>query len=417
MGNFKFFKYALLATMFINIVACDKLDIRSVASATAAPSCNNLVPFDGGDGTTANPYQVCSKAQLDNVRNYLSSNFIQTTDIDITQADCVSFAPIGSVTPYSGTYDGGNYQIKNFCYHNTAAASPVGLFSQLTGTIKNVFLVNASVQGNLKVGGLIGSTNTATITSSHISGSVSGSGNVGGLVGYADTSTITDVYSSSSVTNTGANTGGLIGTLRNVSTLLRAFSTGAVTGAVNYTGGLIGLTTTSNTAVNTLSITDVFATGSVTGINKVGGLIGGATYGSVITRTFSTGAVTGIDYVAGIVGIADIVPGPGADVFMTQAYTSSNVTGTTHVDAAVYDNDAPGNQVMGGIYYLNTGVPASVSYTSITAIQLILQGTYGAFNFVIPRWKMSNTGLPFKSPIQNWACTSTLASGAGFTCQ
>ena len=39
--------------------------------------------FTGGDGSEANPYQVSSVAQLNSVRNYPGSHFVQTVDLDL----------------------------------------------------------------------------------------------------------------------------------------------------------------------------------------------------------------------------------------------------------------------------------------------------------------------------------------------
>ena len=36
--------------------------------------------FAGGDGSSGSPYQVSNADELDDVRNYLSSYFIQTAD-------------------------------------------------------------------------------------------------------------------------------------------------------------------------------------------------------------------------------------------------------------------------------------------------------------------------------------------------
>ena len=85
-------------------------------------AAENTTEFAGGDGTEGNPYQVSTAEQLDNVRNYLDAYFIQTADIDLTEAtaeggtfynDGSGWSPIGTNrnTPFAGSYDGGGHRI------------------------------------------------------------------------------------------------------------------------------------------------------------------------------------------------------------------------------------------------------------------------------------------------------------------
>ncbi len=102
---------------------------------------------------------------------------------------------------------------------------------------------------------------------------VGGNNDVGGLVGYNHYGSITDSYATGSVTGSGTN---------------------------SHVGGLIGYNVHG-------SITDSYATGSVTGRGTrsyVGGLIGYNVHGS-ITDSYATGSVTGRgtrSYVGGLVG-------------------------------------------------------------------------------------------------------------------
>jgi hypothetical protein len=63
------------------------------------------------------------------------------------------------------------------------------------------------------------------------------SSNVGGLVGDNNNSTISDCYSRGNVNSSSDNVGGLAG--RNMTAIYRSYSTGTVTGG-NYLGGLLG---------------------------------------------------------------------------------------------------------------------------------------------------------------------------------
>jgi len=86
--------------------------------------------------------------------------------------------------------------------------------------------------------------------------------------------------------------GGLVG--RNRGNITTSYSTGTVTGDQKV-GGLVGINYGSIATIATS-----YSTGTVTGDQEVGGLVG-ANYGSIAT-SYSSGAVTGIRDVGGFVG-------------------------------------------------------------------------------------------------------------------
>jgi len=45
-------------------------------------SIGAFAQFAGGDGSPGSPYQVATATQLNSVRDYMSSHFLQTADID-----------------------------------------------------------------------------------------------------------------------------------------------------------------------------------------------------------------------------------------------------------------------------------------------------------------------------------------------
>jgi len=320
MGNSKLYKnlfrYALTMALFVSIGACNELSIRDASLTT--PTCNNLLPFDGGDGTIANPYQVCSKAHLANINSYLSSYFIQTFDIDATEADCLTLAPIGSAsaTAFSGSYDGQNHTIKNFCYHNAGAAFPVGLFSIVSGTVNNIVMTNSSVQGNSMVGGVIGEflgtivagVQTMSLSNLSANGAVTGAGDVGGVIGTMflggacnpqKNQTLQFATSSGTVTSTGVNSGGIVG-LVSCGQISNSSSSATVSSTTSFVGGLVGKFTT---VVG--DIDHSFATGNVSGSGgDIGGLVGSA-IATIIDTTYATGTVTenaAGSFIGGLVG-------------------------------------------------------------------------------------------------------------------
>ena len=122
---------------------------------------------------------------------------------------------------------------------------------------------------------------------------ISGGGMVGGLVAIVQDVSITNSYATGSVTGD-AMVGGLVGAVQDVS-ITNSYATGSVTGAT-YVGGLMG--------GGYVSITNSYATGSVTGDVYVGGLVG--VQDGSITNSYATGSVTGDTYVGGLLGSTTI---------------------------------------------------------------------------------------------------------------
>ncbi|WCM28764.1 filamentous hemagglutinin N-terminal domain-containing protein [Sphingomonas sp. QA11] len=88
--------------------------------------------------------------------------------------------------------------------------------------------------------------------------------------------------------------GGLVGILYNGGSVSGSNSAVNVTGN-NLVGGLVGNQSDGS------SITRSGASGTVSGVSNVGGLVGYAS-GATITRSFATGTVAGTNYVGGLVG-------------------------------------------------------------------------------------------------------------------
>ncbi|WP_408955767.1 hypothetical protein [Natroniella sp. ANB-PHB2] len=95
--------------------------------------------------------------------------------------------PIGSEEgKFRGVFDGNGYKIKNL-YINRKNEDYIGLFAFSTGTIKNLEMVNVKFEGDTKVGGLIGGSNTGItsegegkVINSSVEGTVKGNAVVGG---------------------------------------------------------------------------------------------------------------------------------------------------------------------------------------------------------------------------------------------
>jgi hypothetical protein len=271
------------------------------------------VIFAGGEGSAANPYQVATVEQLNNVRYHLYKDFQQTADINLSSYNTGSgWEPIGNnSSKFDGTFDGNGYTISNLTIERST--NNVGLFGAtgVNAKIQNVKLENTNVTGNWYTGALAG-INYGTITNSYVMGAVTGTGYyVGGLVGYNE-SPISGSYTSGSVEGN-RYTGGLVGHHYN-GTITHSYSTSTVKGEGDV-GGLVGSTTYG-------TITNSYARGAVTGTqNRVGGLVGFNSH-ATITNAYATGVVKGIDDVGGLVGAK------GSDSTVTKSYWDITTSGT-----------------------------------------------------------------------------------------
>ena len=120
---------------------------------------------------------------------------------------------------------------------------------------------------------------------------VGGNNNVGGLVGQNYQGTVSNSFATGSMT--GENrVGGLVG--QNQGTVSNSFATGSVTGKRERVGGLVGINVRG-------TVSGSYATGSVTGDEDIGGLVG-TNFNGTVSNSYATGAVTGTSDVGGFVG-------------------------------------------------------------------------------------------------------------------
>jgi hypothetical protein len=212
---------------------------------------------------------------LDAVRNNLRGHHILMKDLDSTTAGYEELAsptanggkgwqPIGAfITNYGyrgfdGILDGQGYEIRDL-FINRPDEDAVGLFrhAQPEGVIKNIGMVNVTVIGRMRVGGLVGLKGDGNVSNSYATGSVSGSIDVGGLVGLNGSGNVSNSYSTGNVTGD-AHVGGLVGL--NWGNVSNSYSTGSVTGDA-HVGGLVG---SNNGAIVSNSFWDTQTSGQAT---------------------------------------------------------------------------------------------------------------------------------------------------------
>ncbi len=156
-----------------------------------------------GKGTQASPYLIQNRDDLIKLRDrvkdgtgYARNYFKQTADIDL---DGIEWIPIGTDdsadTKFKGTYDGDGHEITNL--NNSDGRYYGGLFGDITGTVKNLAVIDCNITTTIYYGGAIVG-NGGTIENCYSTGTVfAPNGSAGGISGNG--STIKNCYSTATV--------------------------------------------------------------------------------------------------------------------------------------------------------------------------------------------------------------------------
>ena len=333
----------------------------------------NAIRYDlNGDGTVAAADTVAYNDAFPNAMSDMGCaatctgyelmgnlDFDENNDDQITSADAtywnsgagwtpIGVASTGASTLFTATFDGNDYTISNlFINSNTSTATGggfVGLFGDVTGTIRDVGLLDVNVT-NTRTGASFGRTGAlagrlssgGTVRGSYVAGgsvthttSTTSAGYLGCLLGYSY-GVVRDSYATCNVAGTNNLTlsaGGLIG--ETTSTVDSTYATGTVTITGSGTvaiGGLIGWT------YGRVSVS--YATGNVTssGRGRAGGLIGktdGPSFANYATGNVSgTGTGTGATgaqslEIGGLIGEVELSSGE----YLRSSYATGNVSGS-----------------------------------------------------------------------------------------
>ncbi len=232
--------------------------------------------------------------------------------------------------------------------------------------------------------GLFGNASGATISNLGVRNvDINGRYYIGGLAGQSSSTNINNCYSTGSVTGI-ERIGSLVGFNTNSSTVSNSYSTGSVAG-IKAIGGLVG----ANYNLSTLSSS--YSTCNITSNDRSGGLLG-LNYTSTVINCYSKGNVSGDSYVGGLLGSN------------YSACTVSNSYSTGSVSA---------NSVVGGLigYNLNSAVNnsfwntetsgrnISAGGTGKTTAEMKTQSTFTAAGWDFATiWKMrsyKNDGYPY----------------------
>jgi filamentous hemagglutinin family protein len=331
----------------------------------------------GGDGSTANPYQIYDVYGLQGINSItnsggspdLSLSYQLANNIDASGTrqwsdgrSIVGFMPIGGVTPglppFSGTFDGQGHTISGL-FINRTFSSEVGLFGSVSGTVQNLALTGVDITGNGGVGSVAGR-NFGTISHVVASGTVAGNQAVGGLVG------------DNSIPDSGGGPTPVI---------TESSANVAVQGGASATaiGGLVGS--------NAGDISLAYATGSITtgaGSSSVGGLVG-QNFGGTISQAYATTAMSGAPpQFGGLVGFFlagtlissfwDVTTtGQSQAVGSTGSAVSVTATGLTTAQFQDAGTFVPQAEAQGWSFETNWAPPSPGYYPELYAIAPVIR--------------------------------------------
>ena len=149
--------------------------------------------------------------------------------------------PIGdNDAPYNAVFDGNGHTIANLFIDRTTDFNGVFGVIGSSGVVRNVGVVGANISGISSTKGALAGRNDGAISNSYATGVTIGDArsSAGGLVGRL-TGSITDSYASATKVEAGDGAGGLVGAASELSTITRSYATGSVSGR-NHIGGLVG---------------------------------------------------------------------------------------------------------------------------------------------------------------------------------
>jgi|GEM_PF-1908778 len=290
--------------------------------------------YAGGTGTSGNPYQIATGAQLAYLAtmvnsgiNYQGKYFALAADIDLNN---VEWTPIGVTTSkdnfsqeraFSGVFDGRNHTIYKLKCNNPNNTNCSGLFGILmcdmdysNGMIKNLNLSQISVTGYGKnTGSICGILAYGKLQNCSSDGSVIGVDRCGGVVGIADNASIIECESFGVVSgNDDSAVGGIVGVIQCVD----------VNNCVNYAkvsgnylvGGIAGIIYES-------CITKNSNYGQIVGTSnaKTGGICGFLTGCCHATLCYNAGSVSGGASTGGIAGAGD-------GCLISDCYNTANIS-------------------------------------------------------------------------------------------
>lgn len=303
-----------------------------------------------GDGSADAPYEIADAADLAAFRDLVNAtpsstaNAVLVNDIDLENKDWTRISDFKYVTEaYAGTFDGAFHTIKGL--NVNATTSDQGLFGPIGAiitdkkvtayaTIKNLSVEGTVSSTNNYVGGIAGRiVNGGKIENCSFTGTVSSSGknaNIGGIVGYVSGSKDYPVIEISGCVNhadvitaknaqgslpAGTIAGGVVGYAK-FADITNCYNTGSVSG-VNRAGGIGGQLQNNIKAENCYNIGNISGTSDSTQTGELAGfLFSSASFKNSYYKEKALGGGTGKTPDCGTITDAETLLGLLGDAFV-----------------------------------------------------------------------------------------------------
>jgi hypothetical protein len=342
------------------------------------PLADDPVPFEMGEGTVEDPYQIATSEQflaLGYGWPWFDRHFVLVADVDVSAVDANNMAPIGTLAiPFSGVFDGNHHTISGFRL-SSPHENHVGMFGRIgvEGVVKNVAVLASEVQGLTDVGILAGYNNGAILTC-HTEGRVCGDTGVGGMLAVNDVNGTAVSCTSNAELVGNESVGGLVS--RNYGSINASCSLGVVTAFGGAAGGFVN----TNVGVILSSCTYATVRGSYVGgfaeWNGVGILAGRTQIGEVLDC-----------YCVGVVEEAQSAGGfiDSNSGIIRRCYSASQVhsVGKARGFAVSHDSSDYYESLIEDCYWdvQTSGIATSAAGEGRTSEQMRQQATFSGWDF------------------------------------
>ncbi len=274
--------------------------IRTGGTLTEA-SCDTSLRFQGGDGTSWNPYQICAPEHFQNLGNTAGFYYKLTADIDLST--------VSRIASFSGTLDGNGQTISG--YTGTTA-----LFGTATNiTIQDLTVDRFVMSGSGIQSAMMDSATNAIFTNITLRNlTATGTSDFGFLTGSCVSCNAEEITLEDSVATGTDALGGVFNTISNTTRgLFKDITVDNVMITTNLTAGGIVASATNIEFVN------VSVSATIVGVG--GGLIANSLSNSDVISVVTAGSFSGDTDCAGVVGTTS-----GSEVKMIQVNNNAIIT-------------------------------------------------------------------------------------------
>lgn len=252
-----------------------------------------------GEGTVESPFELYTKEQLADLgmhKEGWGAHYLQCDDIDLApyygeggQLFTIGNNAVVQAVPFSGSYDGDDWEIKGFQGGQASPANVEALFSHTNqARLENINMI----EPNNVFAGLVHRAFSTQMRNISVEGGIAGAG----IVSWMADGSLEDSFADIS-TNSGGALGAAYGEalVKNVAAYGSVGSVGSA-GPNFYAGGL------ASSVYGNATIQNCEAHGDVTSTMLAGGLIADVYGNAVISHSFATGNVTANSRAGGLVG-------------------------------------------------------------------------------------------------------------------